>query len=146
MTKFKKAAASIASVIAVTGLGAALYSCGSPASSPSGDMSKGNPAARDIFYTTYKIRGPKGWVDREFNKSHSKAFNILGKGYVLGTDYIVHIEHYWRADNDNLRIQLERGGITITDYYSTSKVGEYCYLEFNLKEIVEFKVKPRQWG
>jgi hypothetical protein len=146
MTKFKKAAASIVTIIAVAGLGTALYSCSSPISSPNEDMSKGNSAIRNIFYTKYKIRGPKGWVDREFDKSDSKDFNILGKGYVLGTDHIVHIENYWRAENDKLRIELERGGITITDYHSTSKVGKYCYLEFNLKEIAEFKVKPRQWG
>jgi hypothetical protein len=44
MKKFKRAITSIAASIAITGLGAALYSCNSSTSSPSGDISKeGNP-------------------------------------------------------------------------------------------------------
>jgi hypothetical protein len=54
--------------------------------------------------------------------------------YVLGTNKTAHIEHYFRYANDNLRKKLEAGGITITDK------AEWCWTEFNLKEIVEFKL------
>jgi hypothetical protein len=83
----------------------------------------------------YEIRGPKGWVDYKFSED---VIGNLDK-YVLGTDRTVRIEHYFRYANDRLRKKLEAGGITITDYYSTSKAGKYCWLEFNLKEIVEIK-------
>jgi hypothetical protein len=41
----------------------------------------------------------------------------------LGTDKTVRVKHYFRKDNRYLRDKLEDQGITITDYYSTDKVG-----------------------
>jgi hypothetical protein len=63
----------------------------------------------------------------------------LEKDYVLGTDRTAHVEHYWRYANDRLRKKLEAQGITVTGSYSTSKAGKYCWVGFNLKEIVEIK-------
>ncbi|WP_059370841.1 hypothetical protein [Treponema endosymbiont of Eucomonympha sp.] len=66
----------------------------------------------------------------------------LAKDYVLGTDRTAHVEHYFRYANDRLRKEVEACGITITDSHSTSKAGEYCWVEFNLKEVLEIEKKP----
>ncbi|WP_062326902.1 hypothetical protein [Treponema endosymbiont of Eucomonympha sp.] len=84
MTTFKKAAASVASVIAVAGLGAALYSCGSPASSPSGDISKGNPDRRS-YYNHIWLEGPAGKTEFDENSvwgadEWEKLFHAFKRG------------------------------------------------------------------
>ncbi len=68
MTTFKKAAASVAAIIAVAGLGAAFYSCGSPASSPSVDsISKGNPDRKTSYYNHIWLEGPAGKTEFDEN-------------------------------------------------------------------------------
>jgi hypothetical protein len=68
MTKFKKAAASIAAIIAIAGLGAALYSCGSETDSPSGDMGKGNPDRNaGSYYNHVWLEGPAGKTEFDEN-------------------------------------------------------------------------------
>jgi hypothetical protein len=107
--------------------GFALYSCDSP--TDAAGQAAGGRVPR------YKIRGPLGWVDYEFKK----GIELDISDYVLGTDRTAHVEHYFRYINDNLRKKLEAQRITITGYYSTSKAGEDCWVEFNLNEITEYK-------
>jgi hypothetical protein len=125
----------VSAALALAGAGFALYSCDgfADAAAQAADASRMD----DFRAAKYKIRGPLGWVDYEFV---SNDIGRLERDYVLGTDRTVRVKHYWRYTNDNLRKKLEAGGITITDYHSTSKAGEYCWLEFNLKEITEFKL------
>ncbi|WP_162504612.1 hypothetical protein [Treponema endosymbiont of Eucomonympha sp.] len=61
MTKFKKAATRIAAIIAITGLGAALYSCNSSTSSPSGDISKEGNHGRFSYYNHIWL-GSVDWI------------------------------------------------------------------------------------
>ncbi|WP_062428462.1 hypothetical protein [Treponema endosymbiont of Eucomonympha sp.] len=139
MNKTRNTVLGIVSALALTaGAGFALYSCdgfAAPADQAAGAEAD---AGRQVIKSPsdYKIRGPKGWVDYVFSKDDIRN---LDKDYVLGTDRTAHVKRYFRYTNDNLRKKLEAGGITITDYYSTSKAGEWCWVEFNLKEITEIK-------
>jgi hypothetical protein len=67
MKKFKRAITSIAASITITGLGAALYSCSGSTSSPSGDMSKGNPDRRSSYYNHIWLEGPTGKTEFDEN-------------------------------------------------------------------------------
>ncbi len=129
----------VSAALALAGAGFALYSCDGFADAA--DQAAGDEADAgrmdDFRAAKYKIRGPLGWVDYEFV---SNDIGRLERDYVLGTDRTVRVTHYFRYANDNLRKKLEAGGITVTDYHSTSKAGEYCWVEFNLKEITEFKL------
>jgi hypothetical protein len=125
MSKTRNALLGIVSALALAaGAGFALYSCDgfadAAAQAAGAEADAGRSSSGGILY---KIRSPKGWVDYGFTRAE------LGhpeKGYVLGTDRTVRIKRYWRYTNDKLRKKLEAGGITITDYYSTSKAGKYC--------------------
>jgi hypothetical protein len=135
MNKTRNALLGIVSALALAaGAGFALYSCDGFADAAG--QADGAEAARSIWSTLYKIRGPKGWVDFKFRKSE---IGNLETDYVLGTDRTAHIEHYWRRTNDRLRKELEAAGIRVTDYHSTSKAGKWCWVEFNLKQITEVK-------
>jgi hypothetical protein len=96
MTTFKKAAASIASVIAVAGLGAALYSCGSPTSSPSGDISKGNPA-RSSYYNHIWLEGPAGKTEFDENS-------------VVGADEWEDLFHAFKKGDKSFKYGFARFG------------------------------------
>jgi hypothetical protein len=72
MNQVQKAVASIAAIIAVAGLGAALYSCGSETDSPSGDMGKGNPD-RSGYYNRIWLEVPAGKT--EFGENSFWAAN-----------------------------------------------------------------------
>ncbi|WP_059369114.1 hypothetical protein [Treponema endosymbiont of Eucomonympha sp.] len=150
MNKTKNALLGIVSALALAGAGFALYSCDGFADAAAQAADAGRYV--EELAPRYSIRGPRGWVDYEFEKDNmvtplknsawgdeAKRIDDLEKDYVLGTDRTVHVEHYWRYTNDRLRKKLEAQGITVTDYYSTSKAGEYCYVEFNLKEITAIK-------
>ncbi|WP_062429712.1 hypothetical protein [Treponema endosymbiont of Eucomonympha sp.] len=139
MNKTRNALLGIVSALALAaGAGFALYSCDGFADAAAQAAGDAADAGRmDTGEPLYEIRGPKGWVDYEFV---SNDIGRLERDYVLGTDRTVRVKHYWRYTNDNLRKKLEAGGIRVTDYHSTSKAGEWCWLEFNLKEITEFKL------
>ncbi len=138
MNKTRNAVLGIVSALALAaGAGFALYSCdgfADAAAQTAGD--EADAGRMGMGEPLYEIRGPKGWVDYKFSEDE---IGNLEKDYVLGTDRTARVTHYFRYANDNLRKKLEAGGITVTDYHSTSKAGEYCWLEFNLKEIVEIK-------
>jgi hypothetical protein len=135
MNKFKNTMLGIVSALALAVAGFALYSCDSPADAAA--QAAGAEAAADRRVAPhYNIRGPKGWMNYAFGKSE---VGILDEDYVLGTDRTVRVEHYWRYTNDDFRKQVESAGITVTGSYSTSKAGEWCWVEFNLKEITEYK-------
>jgi hypothetical protein len=130
----------VSALALAAGAGFALYSCDGFADSAAQAADDAADADRcgSLEEIKYSIRGPKGWADYGFTRAE-----LLGrpnKGYVLGTDRTVRVKRYYRYTNDNLRKKLEAAGITVTGYHSTSKAGEWCWTEFNLKQITEFKL------
>jgi hypothetical protein len=139
MNKTRNAVLGIVSAFALAaGAGFALYSCDGFADAAAQAAGDAADAGRSFFAPAprYNIRGPKGWVDYVFR---SVEIGDLETDYVLGTDRTVRVKHYWRYANDNFRKEVEACGIRVIGSYSTSKAGEYCWVEFNLKEIIEFK-------
>ncbi|WP_062326748.1 hypothetical protein [Treponema endosymbiont of Eucomonympha sp.] len=134
MNKTRNAVLGIVSALALAaGAGFALYSCdgfADAAAQATDDAADAGRFGRN--HLGYTIRGPKGGVNYVFFTSE---IGNLDEDYVLGTDRTVHVERW----GDYLRKELEAAGITVTDSYSTSKAGESCWVEFNLKEIVEFE-------
>uniref|UniRef100_UPI001E3D4435 hypothetical protein n=1 Tax=Treponema endosymbiont of Eucomonympha sp. TaxID=1580831 RepID=UPI001E3D4435 len=124
----------------------ALYSCDSPTDAAA--QADGAEAAADRCGAGgdsrdyYEIRGPLGWVDYVFSKGE---IGNLKTDYVLGTDRTVRVEHYSSYAIDDFRKKLEAAGITVTDSYSASKAGKQCWVEFNLKEITEFRLRYQKY-
>ncbi|WP_162502755.1 hypothetical protein, partial [Treponema endosymbiont of Eucomonympha sp.] len=120
MNKTRNTMLGIVSALALAGAGFAVYSCdgfADAAAQAAGDAADADRCG-SLEEIKYDIRGPKGWAHYGFTTYELGDFD---EGYVLGTDRTAHAERYWRYTNDNLRKKLEAAGITVTDYYSTSK-------------------------
>jgi hypothetical protein len=139
MNKTKNALLGIVSALALAaGAGFALYSCdgfADAAAQAAGAEADASRMGGGTGVQWYEIRGPKGWVAYVFSSAALGGIET----YVLGTDRTVRLEDRWGYANDRLRKQVEAAGITITGSYSTNEFGESCWVEFNLKQITEFK-------